>query len=132
MSCKDLLADINGESLLKAWIGEKRNRDDEGRETRVRQSRHGAKHAHDLFKGEGRIMDINKLIELNRARLDFLSSQQKENDRMNDDPNLFDSRNGIYDDIRFQQQSEQQSHGLRSQGSQDPSEVQDLMDDSIA
>ena len=77
-------------------------------------------------------MDINKLIELNRARLDFLSSQQKENDRMNDDPNLFDSRNGIYDDIRFQQQSEQQSHGLRSQGSQDPSEVQDLMDDSIA
>ena len=77
MSAKDLLADINGDNLLKAWLGEKRMQNDDGRETRAKQSRHGVKHPNEYLKGEGRIMDVRKLIDFNRARLDFLSSQQQ-------------------------------------------------------
>ena len=43
-SAKDLLADINGENLLKAWIGEKRQQNDDGKETRVKKSMNGVKH----------------------------------------------------------------------------------------
>ena len=82
---KDLLADLNGENLLKAWTGDKRQQPDEGRETRAKQPRPG-RHPNELLNGEGRIMDIRKLIELNKARLDFLSSQQGRNGEDNVDP----------------------------------------------
>ena len=73
-SAKDLLADLNGENLLKAWIGDKKPQPDDGRGTRAKQARPGARPS-ELLHGAGRIMDVRKLIELNRARLDFLSSQ---------------------------------------------------------
>ena len=42
-------------------------------------------------------MDVRKLIDFNRARLDFLASQEQQKDLR--DPNLFDLGNQLYENL---------------------------------
>ena len=58
-----------------------------------------------MLRGEGRIMDIQKLIDFNKAKLACLATQQEQREP-NEDKNLFEANNGI-DDLLFQQQSHQ-------------------------
>ena len=86
------------------------------------------RHPNDLLQGEGRIMDVRKLIDFTKARLDFLSSQQDKRCLM--DQNLFDPQNEI-NDLQSHQICQEHSSGLRSEGGMDPGEFEGLINENI-